>query len=223
MHLFDQVRLQTFIPKIHRQFDCLAFRWHFNTSTKNSFVRYIVAIIVAVLASNAFMPTAALADGPAHTDHSPQRIIIPAIGLDSAVETVGYQIREQNGIRYREWSTSDNLVGWHNLSAPVGHIGNTVLAGHSDIFTEIFRDLPQVKRGNEIVLYSSGTARRYVVDEVREVREYGVSLAQRIENGRLINPTDDERLTLITCNRPGSTHRLVVIARPLKVNQVIYE
>ena len=180
--------------------------------------QYIAAIVVAMVAIGVLMPGFAFADGPAYADSTPQRIVIPSIGLDSAVEPVGYQIHSQNGTLYREWNTSQNLVGWHNLSAPVGQVGNTVLAGHSDVFTRIFRDLPQVERGNKILLYANGEARQYIVDEIREVKEFGASLAQRIENGRLINPTNDERLTLITCNRPGATHRLVIIARPLPVN-----
>lgn len=216
MCLFDQSSFQTIIHARHNHGITISFASRLHTSTTKLATRYTIVLITIIIAIGAFTPIPAFADGPAYTDSRPQRIVIPAIGLDSAVETVGYQIHSQNGTLYREWNTSDNLVGWHSLSAPVGHIGNTVLAGHSDVFAQVFRNLPKVKRGNEITLYSSNIARRYIVDDIREIREFGVSLAQRIENGRLINPTDDERITLITCNRPGATHRLVIIARPIE-------
>ena len=196
----------------------LFFQSNTSTSPKHniSLLARIVSITVAAIAIFALVPVPVFAEGPAVRYNIPQRIIIPAIGLDSVVETVGYEIRSQHGKLYREWNTSDNLVGWHSLSAPVGHVGNTVLAGHSDIYSRIFQDLPRVKRGHVITLYSGQQVRRYVVVDIREVREYGASLSQRIENGRLISRTNDERLTLITCNRPGATHRLVVIARPVR-------
>jgi sortase A len=42
-----------------------------------------------------------------------------------------------------------------------------------------------------------------------------VSNEQRIKNGRFMQPTEDERLTIITCWPPtNNTHRLAVIAKP---------
>ena len=119
-----------------------------------------------------------------------------------------------NGRPYKQWDTADNEVGWHNLSARPGQAGNTVLAGHSDVYAQVFRNLEAVKVGDEVIVRSGEQAYRYIVTARLLVQERGVSLQQRIKNARLIAPTDDERVTLITCANPGATHRLVVIALP---------
>lgn len=189
-------------------------------TTKRSGFYGILSLILAVIF---IMPQTASAEGPASWAHSmiipyvvPDRIVIPSIDLDSPIISVKSQIKAQNGQRYREWDTADNVVGWHNLSARLGHPGNTVLAGHSDIYDRVFQNLHHVQLGNEITVSSGGYVRQYVVTDIREIRERGVSLAQRIENGRLISRTTDERITLVTCSRPGASHRLVVIAHPVE-------
>ncbi len=108
----------------------------------------------------------------------------------------------------------NNRLGWHNLSALPGRSGNTVLNGHSDSYTRVFRNLAQIRVGEEIIVFSGQQRYRYVVARKIQVQEKGVSVEQRIENAKLILPTRDERLTLITCSGPGATHRLIVIAYP---------
>jgi LPXTG-site transpeptidase (sortase) family protein len=159
----------------------------------------------------------ALADGPAEAEQYaiPVRLHIPAIDLDSDIVTVGSKIVVINGRKYRQWDTSNTVVGWQQGSATLGQPGNTVLTGHSDIYTQIFRDLNQLHVGDEIVVSAENEIYRYRVARVMEVRESGVSMAQRVENGKWIATTDDERLTLITCSRPGASHRLIVVAYPV--------
>ncbi|HRV94858.1 MAG TPA: hypothetical protein P5526_22050 [Anaerolineae bacterium] len=48
------------------------------------------------------------------------------------------------------------------------------------------------------------------------LQEKGASIETRIENARWIAPTEDERLTLVTCAQPGATHRLIVVAYPVE-------
>ena len=64
------------------------------------------------------------------------------------------------------------------------------------------------------VAFSGDQPHQYVVVEKLLVQEKGVPLETRIKNAQLIAPTEDERLTLVTCARPGATHRLIVIAQP---------
>ena len=182
------------------------------------------AIIAGLLAVSALHTAGtALAEGPASKPSAiPMRLIIPAIAVDSEIETVGSHIVDINGRKYRQWDTSDNLVGWHNRSAPLGHRGNTVLAGHSDIFSMVFQNLGQLEPGQTVYVATGETIHRYIITEVLEVQEAGVSLAQRVANGRLISTTDDERLTLITCSRPGSTHRMVVVAHPAGMLPIVH-
>jgi len=140
--------------------------------------------------------------------------VIPAISLDSQITPVGWEPVVINGATYRQWQTADNLVGWHNLSAKLGQMGNAVLNGHSDVNTEVFRNLAYVEIGDEIVVFSGEEEHRYVVTQKFLVQEENVSLEERIENARWIASTQDERLTLVTCTNPGATHRIIVIARP---------
>jgi sortase A len=140
--------------------------------------------------------------------------MIPAIELDSLVVPVGWKKVEVDGQTYGQWDVDDNLVGWHNLSASLGQAGNSVLNGHSNIHGKVFRKLDGVEIGDIVVAFANNQTYRYVVSAKILVQEKGVSLEKRLENAKFISPTDDERLTLITCTKPGATHRLIVIASP---------
>jgi LPXTG-site transpeptidase (sortase) family protein len=146
---------------------------------------------------------------------TPTRLVIPVIALDSSVVPVGQTPVLVNGKTYGQWNTTDNLVGWHNLSAKLGQAGNTVLNGHSDVSAAVFRDLPYVDVGDEITVFSGDQVHRYVVNHKFLVREGGVALEERIQNAAWIASTQDERLTLVTCANPGATHRLILIAQPV--------
>lgn len=144
----------------------------------------------------------------------PTRLVIPTIEMDNSIAPVGIRLFEIDGQQYGIWNVRDNEVGWHNLSAGLGYVGNTVLSGHSDIKARVFQNLHQVEVGDEIVAFTNSHPRQYVIIEKLLVQEKGVSLETRIQNAQLIAPTNDERLTLVTCAKPGATHRLIVIAQP---------
>jgi sortase A len=148
----------------------------------------------------------------------PTRLVIPAIALESNITPVGWESVLIDGATYRQWSTTDNLVGWHRLSAKLGQPGNTVLNGHSNVNGAVFRNLKYVQIGDEITIFSGKQDYHYIITQKFSVKEKDVSLETRIENAQLIAPTQDERLTLITCANPGATHRLIVVARPLSSN-----
>lgn len=174
---------------------------------------YLAFVVYSLILCQA---QAVWADESAHpTASHPTHLTIPTIALDETIVPVGIKEVKIKGQTYYQWLTDDNLVGWHNLSAPLGQAGNTVLNGHSDIYARIFQNLDQLEIGDEIIVDSGRQVFRYEVAEKILVQEKGVSLAQRIENAKLIMPTQDERLTLITCIQPGATHRLLIIARPL--------
>jgi sortase A len=171
-------------------------------------------ILTLFILSFSFTPARpALASEPA-TPLSAQ-LIIPSIGLNSAVVPVGLRYLQINGQTYGQWLVDQNLVGWHNLSARPGQAGNTVLNGHSNIYGQVFRHLPEVSVGDEIILSSSDQSDHYVITHKLLVLEKGASLQQRLENAKLAMPTPDERLTLITCAGPGAVYRLIVIAQPV--------
>lgn len=142
------------------------------------------------------------------------RLDIPHLELSEEVVATGYSFWVENGIVYGQPLVDDNHVGWQNLTAPLGSVGNTVLNGHSDIHGMVFQNLIQVQVGDEIKLFSSEQEYSYRVAEVVIVDEVGVSLEQRVANARYTLPTEDDRLTLITCV-DGNRSRLIVVAFPL--------
>jgi len=104
-------------------------------------------------------------------------------------------------------------AGWHETSMPLGVVGNTVLNGHNTTNGEVFRDLYTLEAEDAIIVYSGDTPYAYTVTEVLILPEAGQPLDVRLENARYILPTEDERLTLVTCHPYGSLqYRLIVIA-----------
>ena len=151
---------------------------------------------------------------PAET---PRLIWIPAIDLYAPVTQVDLEVVEIEGVEYDQWAApSERAAGWHASSALLGEAGNTVLNGHHNIYGEVFRDLEALQVGDEIVLYSDRAAYFYQVEERVIFPERFASLEQRLENVSWVLPTQDERLTLITCwPYESNTHRLVLVARPV--------
>lgn len=165
-------------------------------------------------------PTATLLPSPTPTPAPPTRIVIPAIGVDAPVAPVAWQIVEADGPALAAWEVPDTYAaGWHETSAPLGVPGNTVLNGHNTTHGEVFRDLYTLKAGDVITVYAGEVPYGYAVTEVLILPEAGQPLEKRIENARYILPTEDERLTLVTCHPYGSLrYRLIVIAHPEKTN-----
>jgi sortase A len=129
---------------------------------------------------------------------------------------VAWQIVETDGPSEAAWQVPDAYAaGWHETSVPLGIPGNTVLNGHNTTHGEVFRDLYTLKAGDVITVYAGKIPYTYAVTEVLILPEAGQPLEKRIENARYILPTDDERLTLVTCHPYGSLrYRLIVIAHP---------
>lgn len=146
----------------------------------------------------------------------PSRLVIPAIKADMPVVELGWsKKKDTSGAIFSEWDVAEYAAGWHKNSALPGEPGNIVLSGHNNIKGAVFRELDQLKRGDEIQLYAGGRIYLYRVDEVLIVPEKYVSEQQRRENARYIQPTPDDRLTLVSCwPRNDNTHRIIVIARP---------
>ncbi len=147
----------------------------------------------------------------------PVRIRIPRIGLDAPVVPVGQHPVTLEGQLYSQWDVPPGrAAGWHQTSAPLGIVGNTVLNGHHNVAGEVFRYLSALKPGDLITI--EGVARRYhyMVVQTMTLAEEGQPPEVRAANARWILPTADERVTLITCwPYTSNTHRLVVIALPL--------
>jgi sortase A len=142
--------------------------------------------------------------------------VIPEIELDSPVIPIGWTAVEQDGIRTRVWEVADYAVGWHKTSSHPGQAGNTVLNGHHNIKGEIFRYLVDLEVGDQMYLYAKDQHYTFAVTEKHILKEKGEPLEVRRENAKWIEPTVDERLTIITCwPYTNNTHRLVVVGKPV--------
>jgi sortase A len=99
----------------------------------------------------------------------------------------------------------------------LGIPGNTVLNGHHNIKGEVFRDLYRVQVGDEIDVFSGDQEFKYVVVYTAVLPERNQPLDVRLANAEWIQPTEDERITLITCwPHESNTHRVVVVAVPMR-------
>jgi sortase A len=156
------------------------------------------------------------AAGPAPATAAPDRLIISAIELDSSIVPIGWYVIEQGVDRFSIWQVADNAVSWHKTSALPGHGGNVVLNGHHNIKGEVFRYLVDLEVGDRVVLYADDQVYYYAVSEKMILKEKGEPPEVRRENAKWIAPTQDERLTMVTCwPYTNNTHRLVVVATPV--------
>ncbi len=145
----------------------------------------------------------------------PRQIVIDAVGIDAPIIEVGWDVVEWEGKPTMVWEVADYAVGWHKNSALPGQPGNIVLSGHNNIAGEVFRSLDEISVGDKIVTYVGQQAFEYEVTFTTIVKEADEPLDVRKQNAHWIAPTDEERLTLVTCwPYPYSTHRFIVVAEP---------
>jgi LPXTG-site transpeptidase (sortase) family protein len=128
---------------------------------------------------------------------------IPALGIDSRIVDVGVVDGEFEVPRF--------YVGWYRHTAKPGEPGNGIYTGHVESLDkgQVFANLPYAKPGQDILLYTPEGIWRYRISELKKVPNDDVSVME---------PTDDNRITLITCigtydwSQRQYTHRLVVSA-----------
>jgi sortase (surface protein transpeptidase) len=134
---------------------------------------------------------------------APTRIVIPSIDLDAPIIAVFPQAVNYAGQRFEQWQAPAQFAaGWHENSAWLGEKGNTVLNGHHNIYGMVFKRLHELAQDDEIVIYGDDQPYYYRINQVMILEERGTSIEQRAENSRWIMPSDDERLTLVTCWPP---------------------
>lgn len=163
---------------------------------------------------------------PLFSGTAPTRLRIPALRLDAPVIATEVETVDVNGQLQAIWKVPDyKAAGWHNTSALLHAGGNTVLNGHNTTKGEVFRDLYKLKPGALILVDGeNGETYAYTVQEMYILPEAGQPLEVRLRNAQYIQPTADERLTLVTCHPYGSLrNRLVVIAFPNSLPDTIPE
>lgn len=158
------------------------------------------------------LPQTPIAYGTTMPLTSPERLIIPAIGVDANIQHVGVT-------RSGNMAVPDNYtdVGWYRLGSAPGDQGNAVIAGHLDTGfgrPAVFLDLDELSPGDEIIVRdASGEAVRFIVERLA-IYDYTNGPMEEI-----FGPSDEPRLNLITCDGvwdPASktySKRLVVFAK----------
>jgi sortase A len=151
-----------------------------------------------------FPPTPSATPSPAPTEDPslrlPIRMVVPKLKLDIRVREVELQLAADQA----QWEVADYMAGHHTGTANPGEMGNVVIAGHRDIRGKVFYYLDKLKEGDEIFLYTGLGIYRYLVRGSTIVKPTRTDV---------MNPTDDARLTLITCTPIGlATNRLIVVA-----------
>ncbi len=151
------------------------------------------------------------------TSYIPERLIIDEIGLDAPVElakSIEVNVDGQAAIQFLV--PEEFAVGWHENSAPLGVIGNTVLSGHHNAFGEVFKDLVDLEVGDKFTITSETKQFSYIIVNKMILPEKDQPLSVRLENGRWILPSKDERVTLVTCwPARNNTHRMIIVAVPV--------
>jgi LPXTG-site transpeptidase (sortase) family protein len=149
-------------------------------------------------------PSPSATPSPAPTEDPslrlPIRMVVPKLKLDIRVREVELQLAADQA----QWEVADYMAGHHTGTANPGEMGNVVIAGHRDIRGKVFYYLDKLKEGDEIFLYTGLGVYRYIVRGSTQVAPTRTDV---------MNPTDDARLTLITCTPIGlATKRLIVVA-----------
>ncbi|NNJ10719.1 sortase [Chloroflexales bacterium ZM16-3] len=131
---------------------------------------------------------------PATADPRPQRLVMPTIGVDTPVKEVF--------VIDGAWQVADYAAGYHHGTTLPGNTGNTVLSGHAGLRGGVFRDLGDLRPGDDVMIETGGWSYTY------RVRANKAVWPTQIE---VMNPTQTPVLTLITCTN-WDTQRLIVVA-----------
>ena len=150
--------------------------------------------------------------------YRPDRLVIPALDLDTPVIPLGWSSNVDEADRiFSEWDVAAYAAGWHKNSALLGEGGNVVLSGHNNILGAVFRELDQLRTGDKMDIFSGGVRYTYQVDKVLIVPETRATPEQRKDNAKWIAPFDDDRLTLVSCwPRDDNTHRIIVVGHRIE-------
>lgn len=121
---------------------------------------------------------------------TPQRIAIPAIGVDATVEAVTVNDRLEMATPARPVDT-----GWYSLGSSPGEDGDAVIDGHVDSpdgAPAVFARLAQLKPGDQLIVTLAEGRRTFAVTRIASVPYHSVPAGLFATQGPPL-------LTLITC------------------------
>jgi sortase (surface protein transpeptidase) len=135
---------------------------------------------------------------------APARLVIPAIGVNAEVESLGLDAQG----RMATPSRSDR-VGWYSPGAAPGDVGNAVIDGHLD-WTDgpaVFWKLGRLKRGDELtVVRTDGSKARFLVQS-------STTTPYDSPTDALFTRSGPPSLTLITCAGAWDRQRATYLQR----------
>lgn len=133
--------------------------------------------------------------GPAIRRSAPQRVEIPAIGVDAKVVRLD---RGQDGVIER--LNRPELTGWFGGGKAPGEHGAAVMFGHVDSRVSgpaVFYRLGELRPGDTVtVTRSDGSRPRFVIDSVETFAK------ESFPTRRVYGPTAGPELRLVTCGGP---------------------
>lgn len=128
---------------------------------------------------------------------------LPKLKIENAVVSIGGE------------DLSQSLIQYPGTALP-GKLGNSVIFGHSILpiffnpkdYISIFSTLPNLKKGDEVIVNYDGVTYKYRVENMFEVMPTDIQVLEQDKS--------DSFLTLVTCVPPGDPRkpkRLIVRAR----------
>jgi LPXTG-site transpeptidase (sortase) family protein len=138
-------------------------------------------------------PTPSTAPGGANNGAAirPERLRIPSIGVDTALDTLG--VTRLGRLRP---PVDPQRAGWFPGSAVPGELGPAVVAGHRDskVGPAVFWHLTDLRLGDKVIVTrSDGVTVRFEVAQIRRVPRASFPTEQ------VYGATPDSVLRLITC------------------------
>jgi len=163
-------------------------------------------------------PTETPTPTPTPQPQPPTRLVIPSIGVNSAVRQVGVSISGDPLNPNVTWPELGAGVGHDMASVNPGESGNIILFGHNNYAGQVFRRLSELEVADEIHLYTLDQGFFYLVQDVDIVRAVGATEQDNRAHAFYLGPKSEETLTLVSC-WPYSTytHRVYVVAKPIGV------
>jgi LPXTG-site transpeptidase (sortase) family protein len=131
---------------------------------------------------------------PTSLGEPPSRIIIPRLNINLPV----FHAKIIDGV----WETTLEGASHGEGTANPGQSGNTVIFAHARV--GLFLPLRYIQNQDQIYILTKNNWYPYQVKEIKRV------FPNELE---VISPTQDETLTLYTCDGFADRHRLIVIAK----------
>lgn len=125
---------------------------------------------------------------------APTNITISAVGINLPIYTAT--------IVHHVWQTTDLGASYLTSSPLPGEKGNSIIYGHN--WTSLFGRLVNVKVGDKVVItYPDHKTKTFVIAYTSVVTP---------NEGSILDPTNDKRITMYTCTGLFDSHRFVAVA-----------